>query len=364
MDATGLIANMTAEQMANTPAGRPPPGIISRLVNPPSDGYILVVVGSIVMAITLTAAMLRFYAKIAIRKKMRPDDWTTLVATVGSIGYYSNCILAVVRGKYGVHLWDLSIAHVMSDLFIISSYFLNWVAAIMWCFAKSSFFLMYLDIFSPVAWQRYAIHFGFALARLLASPRYRRNFHTMMPIVIGSFLIDMYIFLLPMMFVSPLQMSLRKKLGVLAVFATGLLACVASALRIYYTDLLGKHTDDFTYYSLRVLVMCLLEMCAGVTASCMPSMVLLYRRRGPGKERQPPRLKGGASSRSWVELKPYQKSPYATLVDNRSGTHYQQHVETRIESGSGTVNGGGELDDGQIHLRYGLVQNASTHEVV
>ncbi|PYH88577.1 hypothetical protein BO71DRAFT_391299 [Aspergillus ellipticus CBS 707.79] len=386
-----VIANMTAEQMANTPAGIPPPGITPNLSNPPSDGYIMVVVGSIGMAVTLTAATLRFYAKLFIRKKMRPDDWTALVATVGSIGYFSNCILAVVRGKYGVHMWNLSIAHIMSNLFIISSYFLNWVSALIRCFAKTSFFLMYLDIFGPVEWQRYTIYFGllvtfgFYISTITStiyftspapgqswresfiSPRYRRNFNSMMPIVVGSFLIDMYILLLPMLFISPLQMSLRKKIGVLTVFATGSLSCVASTLRIYYTHVLGEHTDDFTYYTLRVLIMSLLEMCAGITASSMPSMVYLYRRRVQGSPsaavKRTPCSKDKAddspSSRTWVAMTPYQKKADASL-DDHSETRYFRHMETMVERDTSST----EVDDSQIHLRDGLAQNTSPREVV
>lgn len=38
--------------------------------------------------------------------------------------------------------------------------------------------------------------------------------------------------------------------------------------------------DDFNYYTLPVLILCLVEMCVGITASCMPSMVLFFRTKG------------------------------------------------------------------------------------
>ncbi|KAL4887660.1 hypothetical protein BJY04DRAFT_212687 [Aspergillus karnatakaensis] len=383
---------------------------------------------------TLVAVGLRFFAKATLRKQMRPDDWTILIATVNqtripqghtaadpSISGCNSWILrglhdrsslslallaqsqtdlspAASIGKYGVHLWNISTAHVQSDLFIICSYFLNWLAAVIWCFAKSSFFLIYLDIFGPVRWQRYTIYFeltvnilfyiattiptfyyttpapGESWQESFLSERYTGNFNTMMPIVVGSFIIDMYIFVLPMMFVSPLQMSLRKKIGVLSVFATGLLACVASSLRIYYTDLLSHNTDDFTYYNVRILLMSMLEMCAGITACCMPSLVLLYRKRGQGRAatgspplHRVPRAKMHTdydSSSAALAMSPYRKSAYTTIddmpeCDQRRFRGFRP-VETTIEGGSPGV----VAADGQIELKYGLTQNTVPREVV
>ncbi|KAE8423979.1 hypothetical protein BDV36DRAFT_290078 [Aspergillus pseudocaelatus] len=77
-----------------------------------------------------------------------------------------------------------------------------------------------------------------------------------------------------------LQMDFNQRLGVMVVFGTGLLACVASSLSIYFKNILDHHTDDFSYYTLPVLIMCLVEMCVGISASSMPSLTLLVRHRG------------------------------------------------------------------------------------
>jgi hypothetical protein len=52
-------------------AGVPPPGVIPNWANTPSNGYVLIVVGTIVMYV---AAVLRFYTRIFIRDKMAADD--------------------------------------------------------------------------------------------------------------------------------------------------------------------------------------------------------------------------------------------------------------------------------------------------
>ncbi|OJJ98505.1 hypothetical protein ASPACDRAFT_1857760 [Aspergillus aculeatus ATCC 16872] len=290
--------------MDAVPAATPPPGVTANLVDPPSDGNILIIVGTILMSVMFVIAGLRFYTRICIRRKMSADDWTTLIAIIGTLVYYILCILAVPVAKYGTHVWNLSAAHLMSSQFIIISFFINWVTSIVWPFAKTTFLLMYLDLFKPFRWQRYAIYFGllvnwgFYIAIAVAtlyytspapgqswqesflSPRYTGMVPLMIPIAVGNLVLDVYILILPMLSIWRLQMGRKKKFGVAAIFATGFVACIASSLSIYFKVILRHHEEDFTYYTLPVLIMCLAEMCVGITASCMPSMSLLIRRRG------------------------------------------------------------------------------------
>jgi hypothetical protein len=65
---------MTPEKMAKTPAGKPPPGVVPNFEDPESTGHLLIIVGSVVMAIMLVTATLRFYTRIFIRRKAAADD--------------------------------------------------------------------------------------------------------------------------------------------------------------------------------------------------------------------------------------------------------------------------------------------------
>jgi hypothetical protein len=129
---------------------------------------------------------------------------------------------------------------------------------VVWAFIKTTFLLMYLHIFRPLALQRLAIYLGLVVnwtfytiilivtlyftspapgqswAESFLSPRYARIDAWMMPIAAGSLVLDVYILLLPIASVWRLQMSTRKKLGVLAVFATGF-ACVVCPGFSYFT---------------------------------------------------------------------------------------------------------------------------------
>ncbi|KAI0410417.1 hypothetical protein F5X98DRAFT_386111 [Xylaria grammica] len=284
-----------ADSLATTPAGVPPPGVEPNFVNPPSSANVLIIVGTILLIIMLVFASIRFYVKVIVRRKVTADDWTTLAAVIGTLWYYAICIHAVTRAKFGTHMWDISVAHTLSDDFLIASFFTNWPTGLVWAFAKTSFFLMYLQIFGPLPWLRVSVYIGLAVNWLFytivviasfvyqvpnpgqtwqegfMNSRYTDSFHWTIPIASGSLILDTYIFILPVVAIFNLQLQIKKKLGVIAVFATGLLACVASSLSIVFKQLLDIHLNDYTYWIYPVLLTSLVEMFVGISASCMPS---------------------------------------------------------------------------------------------
>ncbi|KAK9423448.1 hypothetical protein SUNI508_14028 [Seiridium unicorne] len=301
------LAGLTPEQLASIPAGRPPPGIQPNLVDPPTAAPVLIIVSTILMVIMLFIAGVRFYVKAFVRKKINADDWTTLVAVVRcpllieSLG--TICIGPVTRAKFGTHMWDISVAQTLSDDFLIASFFTNWPTGLVWAFAKTSFFIMYLHIFRPLVWLRRCVYlglfvnWGFYTAVVIASiyyqapnpgqtwqegfmnARYNQSFNMTIPIASGSLVLDTYIFVLPLFAIQSLRLSSRKKLGVMAVFATGSMACVASSLSIYFKYKLDLHLDDYTYWIYPVLLMALVEMCVGISCSCMPSAAGFFKNR-------------------------------------------------------------------------------------
>ncbi|KAJ5934519.1 hypothetical protein N7466_004066 [Penicillium verhagenii] len=286
------------------PAATPPPGVTANFDNPPSNAYILIIVSTICMVLLYVTMTISLYAKINIRKNMALDDWSRLIATFGTTIYYIASVIAVTKGKFGIHMYDLTAEDAMCTSFIVSGFFTNWLTALVWPFAKSSFFLLYLEMFRTIRWQRYAnyvglfVNWGFYTAALTAtlyytspapgetwqesitSERYAKMEAWIMPIASINLVIDVYILIIPIIPILGLKMNNKKKLGVLSVFATGVLACVASSLSIYFKMSLNWHYTDYSYYTTPVLIMCLVEMCVGVTASAMPSMALFFRHKG------------------------------------------------------------------------------------
>ena len=65
---------MSPEQLAVTPAGVPPPGVIPNHINPHSNGPILIGVGSVLVALMMVFVVVRGYTKFMIVGKPTPDD--------------------------------------------------------------------------------------------------------------------------------------------------------------------------------------------------------------------------------------------------------------------------------------------------
>ena len=125
--------------------------------------------------------------------------------------------------------------------------FSNTVSVVVWLFAKLSLFLLYIQLFRPTDWLRYSAYAGavvnvlfYTLALVLAliysvphpgqtlrqafqSPRQAHNVAKSLPTACINLILDVYILLLPIAGVSKLQLPIRKKIGVIAVFLTGLL---------------------------------------------------------------------------------------------------------------------------------------------
>lgn len=69
-----MAQSMSPEQLAMTPAGIPPPGVIPNLINPHSNGPILIGVGSVLVALMTVFVAVRGYTKFKIVGKSTPDD--------------------------------------------------------------------------------------------------------------------------------------------------------------------------------------------------------------------------------------------------------------------------------------------------
>ena len=117
-------------------------------------------------------------------------------------------------------------------------------------FAKITFFFMYLEIFNPMRWMRIsswagvAVTSAFYLAVLIANlifstPRSGQSWAEAafneqgtlalsIPQAVIGLTIDLYILILPIIAVSKLHLPTQRKIGVIAIFMSGLLYAIAS----------------------------------------------------------------------------------------------------------------------------------------
>lgn len=209
--------------------------------------------------------------------------WTA--KQLGSVAHYVSCIWGMIshvystlklsntfvfpgaqRGRIGLHLWDINVLQVSSmDLLVVSSH--NAVT-LAWCltriltkpsylmgilppptmlFLKTTFFILYLQLFNPMRWLRLSAYIGITFTVMFyagmtialfifTTPRQDETWlshqftHSeqlalamSIPHSCVGLAVDVYILVLPIIAVSKLQMPARRKVGIILLFATGLM---------------------------------------------------------------------------------------------------------------------------------------------
>ncbi|TGO68457.1 hypothetical protein BOTNAR_0024g00080 [Botryotinia narcissicola] len=87
---------------------------------------------------------------------------------------------------------------------------------------------------------------------------------------------DFLIILLPQPIIWKLQMSFKEHVGVSAVFSTGLLACIASMVRLFVSLKLLKNPDS-TWYTSIMCIPSYVELGAGIITSCLPTLPKFFK---------------------------------------------------------------------------------------
>lgn len=82
--------------------------------------------------------------------------------------------------------------------------------------------------------------------------------------------IDVWILMMPILAVINVKMRAWRKVGVMLILMTGLMACIASGLNIHYRVLMNQ-TKDLTWADVPVITVMLLELLTGVITACMPA---------------------------------------------------------------------------------------------
>ncbi|KAF1357270.1 hypothetical protein EJ07DRAFT_167740 [Lizonia empirigonia] len=89
---------------------------------------------------------------------------------------------------------------------------------------------------------------------------------------------DIAVLLLPVLGVAKLQMATRKKIAVCAVFATGLITCAVSAVRLYFSSKESK-SDDKTYWLALVGLFGAVEIAMVILCGCFTSFPRFFKWR-------------------------------------------------------------------------------------
>ncbi|KAL6877132.1 GPCR, PTH11-type [Trichoderma novae-zelandiae] len=255
---------MTSQWLGSLP---PPPGVEPNFVDPYDHMTENIALHSVLLTLTTLAVGMRLYTRSIITKaKLGVDDYF--------------CI--------GRHLWNVPIQWVtdMLKFFTIGSYIYLLASGSV----KLTFLFFYYRIFSGSTKMRYLILAGIVLTLGFTISLFFGTVFSCIPVErawnpivpghclnpvylpyvsgVSSSALDLYTLVLPVPVVVGLNMDLKRKFKVVAVFGIGLFACVASLIRLGMTPVLRSNPDASWNLS-KMAVWATVEINVGLICACL-----------------------------------------------------------------------------------------------
>ncbi|KAI0003883.1 hypothetical protein F4779DRAFT_630576 [Xylariaceae sp. FL0662B] len=280
--------------LCTIPAGEPPNGKVSNLIDPDTLAPATISICTILTVWAVLFAIVKLYLNW---RKLSVADYFTAIAAVLTITYTG----LIMSDKYNRHQWDISACWLDARYLRIIYAHTTIVGAVLF-FPKCAIFLMYRQVFEVNELMRAAIWtglvFNFAiyfpsipLSAIYEAPKPGHTWdellmslassqdHTLIywGIVQGScsVALDLYIFLLPLPSLSRLQLPIRKKLQLIALFATtfGVVASVIAL--VFRVELL--HNEDSTWQQARLAICVVVENSMAIVVGSMPAFANFVR---------------------------------------------------------------------------------------
>ncbi|TVY73379.1 hypothetical protein LSUE1_G005369 [Lachnellula suecica] len=251
----------------NTPATQAPPGYTSNLVNPETQQPGLVAAAVVCLSLTTVLVGIDFLQRHTSYARVRIEDYTMVIAQLGFAAFAGVIVTSGTLGQ-GRHLWDVSIAVAM-QVSIFSNISEILYGPTMFC-AKFSVLKQMERIFcsarkdhiywwiQAMIWANALFDLSIFVAFLCACVPREKLWNPLLPgtcistngSIIATSVIniisDWAALILPLIVIRKLQMNGNKKIGVMAIFAVGFLACADSIIRLLYSIRLTQ-TFDLTW---------------------------------------------------------------------------------------------------------------------
>ncbi|KAI0867212.1 hypothetical protein GGS24DRAFT_517350 [Hypoxylon argillaceum] len=247
----------------DSPANIPPNGVSNFDIVPPWNHEAYAVIG-IGVFITVIGALLRFYVRVFVTKKVYLDDYFALFAFAAFFVFVWSFVGYIQGGGLFVHQWDIRVCNMFSEgvyLFIFS---------IVDCFytisAKAAILLEWKRIFVPrgasasnwfywAAWAIIAFNTAFYIAAffvvlfanrpmaynwdlLISGGSSLLNCKTLDYYCLGvNLVVDLATFLILQPIIWRLKLTRARRIGLLLIFSLGLVSIGIAIGRIYFTVL-------------------------------------------------------------------------------------------------------------------------------
>ncbi|KAK8112340.1 Satratoxin biosynthesis SC1 cluster protein 4 [Apiospora kogelbergensis] len=287
--------------MAGRYASEPPAGQQRTVDHPPNRRQEIIVVGTIALAIGITALSLRLFTRVHIlRKRIKLDDYFVVLAMICAIVAFGLTLQQVNHGLT-YHKWDIpwdkwAIGYPLYAVIETCFYTLS-VG-----FAKLSILCWYLQL-SPEEWFRwstmaligavavfsvtYACVNLFPCQPVAASWNYNIENSTCLDtwggylaLSILNIVIDVATLSIPIPILLPLQITVRQKISLIALFGAGAIVCAITIARASIIPSL-KASEDRPWDVTIDYLLAFLEMNMGVVCASVPALKPFFIRYLP-----------------------------------------------------------------------------------
>ncbi|KAH6884932.1 hypothetical protein B0T10DRAFT_577330 [Thelonectria olida] len=374
---------------------------------PPPDGYVVdfdnpqrnsvtatYVICGIGMTLALFFLLQRLYVKAFIRNTFGVDDVLLIIAWLGSITIQALTLRSFVEGWMGVHAWEIPFAKFQKAVFW-ANYINSIVYTVPTCLSKIVILLFMLEINSNQPWYRWTVFItmfvvagssiGIFFASVFPCTPLHKAWDLSLAPEVGSCIdrpamfqataglgvaTDVIILAIPIPMVVGLQLSVKKKIALLLLFAIGSATVITSMVRLallkFQLDKIdttwgGGPIHAWIGVEANLLIMC---ACLSTLRHFVKTVAprLLSSTRGTSTGRSKTALSSGhelqtigGTGRSGNRA-PYSQfdEPFSTAARAESGYGWQ--TERNMKAGS--VDGKSSNDDGGSDK--GILQTTTT----
>ncbi|KAI1772253.1 hypothetical protein F4818DRAFT_180413 [Hypoxylon cercidicola] len=290
------------------------------------------------------------------QKAIISDEIVFVVGLVLCLAFVALTIACVSRGTFGRHAWNVLLG-AFTKAQLVQSLLVEILLPLALCFVKNSLLILYLKIFSLLRWIRIATILGivvitaFYLSLSIAfasmcspstgasqldflyafvSDTCSRTRILVVTQGVGNVLTDLFLLILPMPAVWALQMPLKRKLAVSAMFSIGICACASSILGLVYRTQYYTAGEDNIPLVVPLWTTSIAEETAGVMICCMPSVAAVFKAvKGP--------VQSWLSSVSERVLHITDSSGFGTLLSGRNSNLKRSLGRNKYESSQNPI---------------------------
>ncbi|KAL9608797.1 MAG: hypothetical protein Q9167_006384 [Letrouitia subvulpina] len=271
-----MTAQVPPSMLALMPGLPPPLGVVPNFENPPNSDVKLNGTFVTCTVITTILVSIRLYTKTCLLKTHGWDDcvhqWNLLLPEVMEWGKVIN----YEEIYYSPLIFVTKLSILLQFVRIFVPHRKGWL-----------YVLIHLNIWFNLATYTgifFAIIFSCVPREKIWNPLVSGHCVNHHAILIAGGVInvisDFCILFIPIRQVWQLQMSQKRKIGVSAIFAIGLLACVSSILRLAYS-IKFTGTQDLTYHMVPLAVTTVAEIASGIMSGCLPYVPHFFRHAVP-----------------------------------------------------------------------------------